>query len=156
MKCEALFSKTKQIQISITKFLSVNVLINALKVNEIWMVTYDEVVPSDKSCLDNLLHLLWKKIHVYVWAAKWNKGPYGFPVFGSSNVHVQSPIWATDMHFLPEATSRFLLHVCKQQRLWWDWAYWVGLYMLWLCQMTGYQVNIFSYFSMKTYVLGSH
>ena len=27
------------------------------------------------------------------------KGPYGFPVCGSSNVHARSSIQATDMHF---------------------------------------------------------
>ena len=46
------------------------------------------------------------------------KGPYGCPVCGSSNAHAQSPIGATGIHFLPDASSMSLLHVCKQQSLW--------------------------------------
>ena len=34
------------------------------------------------------------------------KGPYGFSVCGSSNPHAQSPIWATDMRCLLEASSK--------------------------------------------------
>ena len=45
------------------------------------------------------------------------KGPYVFLVCGSSNAHAQSPIGATDIHSLPEASSRILLYVCEQQRL---------------------------------------
>ena len=33
------------------------------------------------------------------------------------------PIWAKDMRFLPGASSRSLLHVCEQQRLWRDCTY---------------------------------
>ena len=33
------------------------------------------------------------------------KGPYGFPICGSPNVHAQSPFWATDMCILSEASS---------------------------------------------------
>ena len=39
------------------------------------------------------------------------KGPYGFLVCESSNAHEQSPILATDMHILPEASLRSLQHV---------------------------------------------
>ena len=41
-------------------------------------------------------------------------GDYGFPVCSSSNAHAQPTMWA----FLPEASSRSLLHVYEQQRLW--------------------------------------
>ena len=41
---------------------------------------------------------------------------YGLPVFSSSNAHGQSPLWASDMRFVPEASSRSL-HVCEQQKL---------------------------------------
>ena len=50
-------------------------------------------------------------------------GPFDFLVCSSSNAFAQSPIGATDMHFLPEASSRSLLHVCEQQRLRRDCAY---------------------------------
>ena len=40
------------------------------------------------------------------------KGPNGFPVYGSSNTHAHFPI------LLPEVTSRSLVHVCEQPRLW--------------------------------------
>ena len=46
-----------------------------------------------------------------------------FMVCGSSDVLERSLIWATDMHVLPEASSRSLLYVCKQQRLWQDCAF---------------------------------
>ena len=47
--------------------------------------------------------------------------PFGFLVCGSSNAHVQSPVWARDVRFLPEASS--LLPVCEKQRLWRDYAF---------------------------------
>ena len=37
------------------------------------------------------------------------RGP--FPVWGSSVAHAQSPIWATDMHVLSEASSSSIVHV---------------------------------------------
>ena len=41
-----------------------------------------------------------------IWAIIWKKKePYGFSVCSSSNVHAESPMGATDMHFLPEASS---------------------------------------------------
>ena len=58
-----------------------------------------------------------------IWASTQEKGPCGFPVCGSSKAHAESPIWATDMRFLPEAYSRSLLHPCKQQWLWRDCTY---------------------------------
>ena len=42
-----------------------------------------------------------------------NKGPYVFTVCISSNAHARSPIWATDMFVLSEASSRYLLHVSE-------------------------------------------
>ena len=42
-------------------------------------------------------------------------GPYGFPVC-SLNAHAQSTFWATDMSFVPEVSTRSLLHACEQER----------------------------------------
>ena len=36
---------------------------------------------------------------IHKWAGTYKKGPYGFPVCGSSNAHAQSPIGATDILF---------------------------------------------------------
>ena len=49
------------------------------------------------------------------------KGPYGFSGLWFFNAHTQSSIGTTDMLFcfsLPGASSRSLLHVCEQRRLW--------------------------------------
>ena len=45
-----------------------------------------------------------------LWAGTRKKGPYDFPVFGSSNAHAQFPIWTTDRRcfawsFLTVSTS---------------------------------------------------
>ena len=46
------------------------------------------------------------------------KGLYGFPVCGSSNAHEHPLSGPQTCGFLPEASSRFILHICEQQRLW--------------------------------------
>ena len=46
------------------------------------------------------------------------KGTLWFSASGSSNMHMHSFIVATDLHFLPEASLRSLLHVCAKHRLW--------------------------------------
>ena len=46
------------------------------------------------------------------------------PICGPLNVHEQSPILeAIDIRFLPEASSKSQVYVCKQQRLRRDCAY---------------------------------
>ena len=55
--------------------------------------------------------------------AQEKRGSYGSSVCGTSNAHAQTPIGTADMRYLSEASSRSLLHVCKQQRLWRACAY---------------------------------
>ena len=62
----------------------------------------------------------YRTYNMVIRAGTRKKGPFGFPVCGSSNAHAQSPVWATGMCVLLEASSRSLLYVCEQQRLWRD------------------------------------
>ena len=64
-----------------------------------------------------------RKIEMNKWAGTRKKGPYRFPVCVSSNAHARSSIWTIDMRVLLDASSRSLLHVCEQQRLWRDCVY---------------------------------
>ena len=44
------------------------------------------------------------------------EGTYGFPIFGSSNVHLQSRTGAADMRILSEAASRYYMYMSANSK----------------------------------------
>ena len=82
---------------------------------------------------NTLRKFLWRRYSYfpeYTCAGTRKKRPYGFSVCGSSNAHAQSPIWATGIRFLPEASSMSLLYMwtvetgenALMRRFVWDFA----------------------------------
>ena len=64
---------------------------------DIYFYCYGNKLMGTFVCSILLKHFIHHYLHI--WAGSRKKVPYSFPVCGSSNVHEQSPIWFTDIHF---------------------------------------------------------